>query len=218
VVGRQQPSTDAGAIVRNGYDALEDLYLQAFSADDSSPRSRYLNVVLARLGPESIVLDLGCGPGRPVAATLAQRCRVMAIDLSRKQLELARRHAPTALLVQADMTQLHVAAATLEAVVAFYSLIHVPRELLGDLLARVARWLEPGGVFVASLGAGDSPDSVEEDWLGVPMFFSHFDAATNLRLVERAGLLIESSDVIQEVEHDGKEVSFLWVVASKPDH
>ena len=177
-----------------------------------------MNVVLARLGPESIVLDLGCGPGRPVAATLAQRCRVMAIDLSRKQLELARRHAPTALLVQADMTQLHVAAATLEAVVAFYSLIHVPRELLGDLLARVARWLEPGGVFVASLGAGDSPDSVEEDWLGVPMFFSHFDAATNLRLVERAGLLIESSDVIQEVEHDGKEVSFLWVVASKPDH
>jgi len=214
VAGRPR-SADASAIVRAGYDALDDRYLQTLASDDSSPRSRYLNVVLSTLRPESRVLDLGCGPGHPVAATLAPRCRLIAIDLSYKQLGLARRHAPAALLVQADMTQLHLAPGTLQAVIAFYSLIHVPRERLREVLARVARWLTPGGLFVATMGAGDSPDYLEEGWLGVPMFFSHFDAPANLRVVADAGLRIEAADVIQEVEHDGREVSFLWVVARK---
>jgi hypothetical protein len=49
-------------------------------------------------------------------------------------------------------------------------------------------WLRPGGLLMATMGASDSPDIVEPDWLGVPMFFSHFDADTNREMVRRAGL------------------------------
>ena len=85
------------------------------------------------------------------------------------------------------MTALDLAPASLDAVVAFYSLTHVPRADLPDLLAAMHRWLRPGGVLIASMGAQDSPDSVEADWLGAPMFFSHHGAKKNRALVRRAG-------------------------------
>jgi SAM-dependent methyltransferase len=137
------------------------------------------------------------------------------VDLSGAQLALARRNAPAAALLQADMTRLHLLPASLDAVGAFYSLTHVPREQLGIVLGRVAEWLRPGGIFVATMGAGDSPAYVNEDWMGVPMFFSHFDSHTNLRLVIDAGFRIEEEAVVPEVEHDGREAAFLWVVARK---
>jgi hypothetical protein len=84
------------------------------------------------------------------------------------------------------------------------------------LLQQIAAWLRPGGLFIATMGSGDDPGTVEEDWLGAPMYFSAFDAATNRRLVRKAGLELLSADEITHDE-DGKPVTFIWVVARKPD-
>ena len=65
------------------------------------------------------------------------------------------------------------------------------------------------------MGANDNPDGFAEDWLGAPMYWSHFDAATNRRLVEAAGLEILDASIIDEDE-DGVPVPFLWVVARRP--
>jgi hypothetical protein len=46
-------------------------------------------------------------------------------------------------------------------------------------------------------------------------YFSHFDGATNQRLVEDAGLRIISAWE-ETVDEDGAPVTFLWVVARKP--
>jgi hypothetical protein len=100
-------------------------------------------------------------------------------------------------------------------VVAFYSLTHVPRDEQGDLLGRIRRWLRPGGLFLASMGADDEPGDVEADWLGVDMYFSHYGAKANRRLVERAGLVIERAEIAVEPE-DRHDARFLWVVARGP--
>jgi ubiquinone/menaquinone biosynthesis C-methylase UbiE len=128
---------------------------------------------------------------------------------------LARRNVPRASFVQADMTALELPAASFDAVVAFYAITHVPRSEHSALLMSIARWLLPGGLFVATMGARPSPDSVEEDWLGAPMFFSHFGARANERLVQRAGLRPVSAR-IEPTDEDGVPVAFLWVVAEKP--
>jgi hypothetical protein len=62
------------------------------------------------------------------------------------------------------------------------------------------------------MGADASPDEVEEDWLGVPMFFSHFGARRNRRLVEDAGLIVEEARIRVEPE-DRHDARFLWIVA-----
>jgi hypothetical protein len=104
--------------------------------------------------------------------------------------------------------------ARFSAVTAFYSITHVRRAEHSAMFKRIAEWLKPGGFLLASLGYTDCPDWTGE-WLGTTMFFSHFDAETNIRLVEKAGLAIRQREVIGE-EENGKMAEFLWVVAQKP--
>jgi cyclopropane fatty-acyl-phospholipid synthase-like methyltransferase len=171
---------------------------------------------LEELLPEgSDVLELGCGAGEPVTRRLAERHRVTGVDVSAAQLRLATRNAPTARLIHADMTEIAFASGSFDAVVAFYAVTHVPRERHADLLGRIFDWLRPGGVTLVTMGASDEPGSVEEDWLGVPMYFSHFDAPTNRSLMRRAGFRIEHADLIEDDE-DGTPVRFLWVLARRP--
>ena len=92
----------------------------------------------------------------------------------------------------------------------------MPREEQSGLLKKIARWLRPGGLFVATMGASATENGYEEDWLGAPMYWSHFDAETNQRLVEEAGLVIESA-ALKTADEDGLPVTFLWVVARKPN-
>jgi hypothetical protein len=46
------------------------------------------------------------------------------------------------------------------------------------------------------------------------MFFSHFDAGTNLRLVTESGFDVARQEVVAEDE-DGEPASFLWVLARR---
>ena len=106
---------------------------------------------LAReLPPDASVLDLGCGAGIPATRWLSERFTVTGVDFSAKQLELARRHAPGATFIRADMTDLSFAPETFDAVVALHSIIHVPRTEHLTLLKNVSRWLKPGGAFLAT--------------------------------------------------------------------
>ena len=146
---------------------------------------------------------------------LAEGRTVTGVDISATQVEAARRNVPAATFIQADMTALDFEPATFDAVVAFYALTHVPRDEQPDLLERIQRWLRPGGLFLASMGADDEPGDVEADWLGVDMYFSHFGAKANRRLVEKAGFVIDSAEVAVEPE-DRHDARFLWVVARAP--
>ena len=63
--------------------------------------------------------------------------------------------------------------------------------------------------------AADDPGTIEQDWLGVDMYFSHFSAKRNRRLVEAAGFVVDSAEILVEPE-DRFEARFLWVVAHAP--
>lgn len=199
-------------VVAEGYDRVADRYL-AWTINGPT-RLAYLDRVLALLPQASDVLELGCGAGEPVARRLSERHRVTGVDLSPEQIARARLNAPDADFLIGDMTQLVLEPRSLDAVIAFYSIIHVPRTMHTDLLGRIASWLRPDGLLVATMGATDSPGTVQEDWLGVPMYFSHFDAPANRAMVQRAGFVIESADVVEDDE-DGRPVAFQWIVARR---
>jgi SAM-dependent methyltransferase len=205
---------DPKKIVADGYDQIAQRYL-AWSALDPSPqRMRYLAQLLDLLLSGAEVLELGCGAGVPVTQALAERCHVTGVDISAEQVALAERLVPNATFIQADITTLDFPNGSFDAVVSFYTLIHVPRAEHAGLLERIAAWLRPGGLLFATMGANDSPDGVEPDWLGAPMFFSHYDAEKNQNMVRRAGLEILSAEVSEEDE-DGEQVAFLWVAARR---
>lgn len=110
------------------------------------------------------------------------------------------------------MATVDLPADRFDAVAALYAITHVPRSEHARLFRRIAGWLVPGGAFVASLGSGSSPGWTGE-WMGTEMFFSHYDADTNLALLREAGLVVERAEELEQDDEDGR---FLWVVARKP--
>ncbi|MBA2719264.1 MAG: class I SAM-dependent methyltransferase [Chloroflexi bacterium] len=203
------------AIVAAGYDRIADTYLAWSGRRPSATRLHALALADAAIPPGGDVLELGCGAGLPMTAALARGRNLTGVDISEAQLERARANVPGATFLQADLTTLAWPAGSFDAVVAFYVLTHVPREHHAELLARIRRWLRPGGVFLASFGVEDDPGGVEADWLGVDMYFSHFSARVNRRLVAEAGLEIESAEVLAE-PGDRFDARFLWVLARAP--
>lgn len=202
-------------LVADGYDRIAETYAAFVDRCRDDPRDRYTAFLLERLPAGARVLELGCGCGVPTARQLTRRFAVTGVDLSRRQVELARVNVLDAAFIQADMTRLDLPSESYDAVVAFYSITHVPRREHRGLLEGITRWLRPGGILVASMGAESSPDCVENDWLGAPMFFSHYGARTNRRLVREAGLEVLSARIVP-TDEDGVPVPFLWIVAAKP--
>lgn len=199
--------------VQAGYDELAAGFGEWGERVEGDPWEGFLEELAGKLPDGASVLDLGCGDGAKTSR-LASRFEVVGVDISEEQLRLARAAVPGATFVQADFAQLDVPPGSLDAVTAFYSIVHVPRDQHPALFARIERWLRPGGLFLASLSHVGGPDRTEE-WLGVEMFFSGFDAETNGRLVREAGFELLSDDLVWMREPEG-DAAFLWVLARKP--
>jgi cyclopropane fatty-acyl-phospholipid synthase-like methyltransferase len=202
-------------VVEAGYDRVAKAYLSSKDAEDPATLAA-LEELERELPPGAAVLDLGCGAGVPVTRWLAQRFAVTGVDLSAKQLEMARRLVPAARLLKADMTDISLAPETFDAVVALHSIIHVPRAEHSALLGNIHRWLKPGGGFLATwaLGEWEGEESDWEGW-GAPMRWSHHDGEASLGLLRGAGFAIESAEVRPTRGARGEE-SWLWVLARKP--
>jgi SAM-dependent methyltransferase len=196
-----------------GYDRLARGWDKWAEAVEPPLRDRYLDWLDQRLGPSSKVLELGSGTGRPVAARLASRHSYLGVDLSSEMVAVARSNVPAARFKVADMCQVDFPAAEFDAVIAFHSIIHVPRADHPAMFSRIRRWLRPGGYFVGSLSVGDLPAGVEDDWLDAgPMYWSGWDADTNRRMLGDAGFDMIEASVLSQMEGDD-EVRFLWVTA-----
>ena len=201
-------------VVEAGYDRMAESYLG--SKDPEDPTTLATLEELARdLPPGAAVLDLGCGAGVPVTRWLADRgFAVTGVDFSARQLELARRYVLHADFVRADMTDLDFPPESFDAVVAFYSIIHVPRTEQPALLESIHRWLKPGGAFLATwaLGAWEGEERDWEGW-GAAMRWSHYDEETNLRMLREAGFEVVSAEALTGKGTGDDEETWLWVLA-----
>ena len=201
-------------IVAAGYDLISRRYQEWAARIEGDPSDRMLVEFAQRLPGRARVLDLGCGAGVLSTRVLAQRFDVVGVDISEAQIGLARENVPEATFIHGDFAEIELPEASFDGVTALYSISHVPREEHARIFARIARWLVPGGLFLATLGATDSPHWVGE-WLGGPMFFSSHDADTNRALLRAAGFTLELDEIV-EMREPGGSVTFLWVIARKP--
>jgi SAM-dependent methyltransferase len=130
---------------------------QSYAEWAKAPPAR-LTRFLALLPPRGAVLELGCGAGFHAAAILAQGFALRATDGSPEMAELAARRlghpVETMLFHELDACDAY------DGVWASACLLHVPRDQLADVLARIRRALKPAGLFYASfkLGEGDGRD------------------------------------------------------------
>lgn len=201
-------------IVEAGYDAMAEQYLRHMDATVGDARLRFLAELESRLADGSEVVDLGCGAGVPCTRALAERHNVLGVDVSAVQLTLAARQVPRAQFRKADLVELELPDASLDAVTAFYSMTHVPRERHAGVFARIATWLKPGGYLLLTLSARGQSHGVQDDFLGVPMYFSGYGPDRNRELVRSAGLEIVLDEIVAMQEPDAQS-SFHWLLARR---
>ncbi|MDA1279550.1 MAG: class I SAM-dependent methyltransferase [Chloroflexi bacterium] len=123
-----QNRSDYVAQVAAGYDVIGDLYFKKYTTDIPATVTEYIDAFTLRMPPGGTVLELGCGNGLPVAATLAQQFNTLGIDVSPRQVERARANVPTAKFLEADMASMSFPEGSFDGILALYSIIHVPRE------------------------------------------------------------------------------------------
>jgi 2-polyprenyl-3-methyl-5-hydroxy-6-metoxy-1,4-benzoquinol methylase len=204
-----QPAADETDLVRRGYDELSYLY----RADDahSGRYAPWIAELAARLPAGGSVLDLGCGCGVPVSRDLAAAgFAVTGADISEVQIARARRLVPAAWFLLADAARLAFADGSFDAVVCLYALIHMPLDVQPELLARIGRWLRPGGWLLTVTGQ-EAWTGTETGWLGgqAPMWWSHPGAPTYRDWIEQAGLEVTEQSFVPE--GDGGHALF-WAV------
>ncbi len=206
---------DPKEIVAQGYDRVGWRYSELAVRAGFDERAQYVDMLVERLPAGAKVLDLGCGAGVPTTRQLARHFDVTGVDISKRQIDRARYNVSYATFMQADMAVLEFPPASFDAITAFYSIIHLPRDDQPKLLQSMATWLRPEGLLVTTMGVESVEAGFEEIWLGAPMYWSSFDGETNKRLVEEAGLQIVSATVKTSESLGGSE-TFLWVVAQSP--
>lgn len=144
---------------RNSYDLVAGRLAELWQGELAGrPLDRALLATFAELvGDGGSVLDAGCGPGETTAWLTGLGLAVRAVDLSASMVEIARANNPGIEVRQGNMADLAEADGSLSGVMAYYSTIHLPDELLPRVFAEFARVLRPGGVLLLTFQVGAEP-------------------------------------------------------------
>ena len=195
---------------QTSYDWVADEYVRRiFDELQHKPLDRQLLDRFAAgvraVGP---VCDLGCGPGHVARYLHEQGVQVCGVDLSPAMVARARRLTPGVEFRQGDLMALDAPDGAWAGIVAFYSIIHIPRDDMAQALAELRRVLRPGGRLLLAFHAGDDAVHLDE-WWGQPVCvdFFFFRSDEMARYLHAAGFEIE--EIIErephpEVEHQSR--------------
>ena len=196
--------------VQGSYDRVAEEYARRiFGELEHKPFDcQLLDRFAARVQGLGFACDLGCGPGH-VARYLHERgVRVIGVDLSYGMVELARRLNPGIEFRQDNMLSLGIREEVWGGIVAFYSIIHIPRADVPVALAEMKRVLRPGGLLLLSFHVGHETVHLDE-WWGHPVSvdFQFFRPEEMADFLRTAGFEIEEileREPYPQVEHQSR--------------
>ncbi|MET7875940.1 class I SAM-dependent methyltransferase [Micromonospora profundi] len=161
------------ADTRTSYDTVADSYahlLRGLLAEAPYERAAFaLFADLVRAAGGGPVADVGCGSGRITAHLHELGMDAFGIDLSPGMIDVARRDHPGLRFEVGSMTDLPLAEGSVAGLLAWYSLIHIPDDQIGAVLAHFRRVLRPGGPLLLGFHVGDETTLKTHGYGGHPM-------------------------------------------------
>jgi SAM-dependent methyltransferase len=143
--------------VRASYDAVADNYVAMVAGGlGSEPWLRgALDAFAEQVRSIGPVLDAGCGPGETSAYLHALGLEVRGIDLSARMIEYARRLHPEVSFEVTSATSVDLTPESLGGVLGWWSWFNLPRDVLPQVIARMARALRARGQLLVGTHCGD---------------------------------------------------------------
>lgn len=199
---------------------LEDTYNRFANTYESTRQSFdtefIFNDFYDRLGNTTgTLLDLGCGAGKPIAKFFVEKgWSVTGVDFSEKMLALARDHVPEIQTIHSDIQTLAFDPNSFDAIIASYSLFHIPSENHQAVFSNMYAWLRPRGqalfTYATKHYTGYDEFDGYKEFLGEQLFYSHQTPEHLETLLKRIGFDIQSMQY-----HTIAAETFLWVIVKK---
>lgn len=203
---------DIRKIVKEGYE--KGGYAGHFrtSSKPNKMEKKFLDRLAGFVPEGAKILDLGCGIGIPFDKYLVDKgLKVTGIDVVHKHIEQAKKNIPNATFIEGDFSKMDFGGEHFYAIIAFYSIFHIPREEQQDLFKKMYDLLKDEGVVLMTLATGES-DSVEKDWCGAPMAWSSYGPPRYKAMIAQANFKIVESEY--EGQPGDKEHHW-WVIIKK---
>ena len=146
---------------------------------------KWLDRFVALLPARPDVLDIGCGPGEPIARYLLETgCRVTGIDAAPEMIDIAARTCPDATWLVSDMRSLDLNA-TFDGLLAWNSFFHLSAADQRAMFPVFRRHAAAGAalMFTSGPSAGEAIGSFE----GEPRYHASLDATEYRDLLDGKG-------------------------------
>ncbi|MGV3578589.1 class I SAM-dependent methyltransferase [Brevundimonas sp.] len=150
----------------------------------------WLDRFTARLRPGDAVLDVGCGSGRPMAATLIERgFRVTGVDASAALIAHASADLPEGRFVQGDMRSLDLGE-TFAGILAWHSLFHLSAADQRIALPRLLAHAAPTASVMFSSGSYEG--FIVGVWRGESLYHGSLGPEEYETVLTSQGFVVES--------------------------
>jgi SAM-dependent methyltransferase len=146
-IERSRDPKQFAAFELSGWDTNISGYDSAFGAVARQTVGPMLDAARVTRGMQ--VLDICCGPGMLVAGALKRGAEAVGIDFSERAVKFARDMVPDGRFQQGDAQALPFPAASFDAVLCGYGLMHLPEPAVA--LREMLRVLRPGGQAALSV-------------------------------------------------------------------
>lgn len=197
---------------RRSYDAVAAQWATA-RAGFFGREQAYLDLLLSDLSEGALVLDLGCGTGRPMADyVLARGFRLIGVDQSTALLAVARERHPDVQWTEARIEDYRPPEPA-SAVLLWDSLFHIERDRHEAILWNAVDTLVPGGRLMFTAGGSAHP-AFTDTMFGETFFYDSLSPDETRALLERLGLKVLLFEFMNEPD-GGRNKGRIAVVAEK---
>ncbi len=169
---------ETSSLICKAYDLLAQKYHDLFK-DELSQKEydrKLIDQFALYFSPDSIIYDAGCGPSGHIGKYLFDKgLNVTGIDISEKCINLAKKYNRDMAFKRMDMMNLQINDRSIDGIIAFYSIIHTPKDSIDKIFQEFKRVLKPGGKILLAVKEGKG-EGLENNILDsdLSIHFSYF--------------------------------------------
>lgn len=171
----------------NTYNKIALKYNEEYGQDLSD--TPYIDMFLKNVNGHKI-LDIGCGPGTLSGYIANKGYEVDAIDFSEEMLNIARNQIKNVNFINADMRNITINK-KYNGIMLAYSLFHISKEEVKDVLLTYHDLLENDGVMLIILQDGQGESYVEENLeKGLKKFVNYYSFEEIEKVLDDSGFIV----------------------------
>lgn len=151
--------------VKIDYDIIADVYAEEFGKEYED--IDVINEFMSKLQPHSKILDLGGGTGKLTDLFIKNNHDAVCYDFSKEMMRKSKEYFGELPFILDDMINVksYFENESIDGIIAFYSLFHIPRENINTLFADIYDILKNNGIFCFAVQLGNGEGYIDEPYL-----------------------------------------------------